>query len=194
MKYYQDITLLPDSETDVYFLWQKVYQQLHLGLVEVKDESNQVTLGLSWPHYQYSSSRKHLGNKLRVFAQNEKELHDLNIDKWLARLRDYVHITQIRSVPENIVEYACFKRVNVKSNKERLARRKAKREGISFDKALEQLSMMEEKRVDFPYIKLKSLSHGEFFPLFIQRKIVGDSYSGKWSCYGLSARATVPLF
>lgn len=194
MKYYQDITLLPDPETDLNFLWQKVYQQVHLGLVEVKDESDQVSLGVSWPNYQYSPSRKYLGNKLRIFAKDETELQRLNIDGWLERFRDYVHITQTRKVPDNITEYACFRRVTVKSNKERLARRKSKREKISFEEAMEQLDGMNEKRTDLPYVILKSLSNNKVFPLFIRREMFAEMRHGKYNCYGLSSNATVPLF
>lgn len=194
MKFYQDITLLTDLETDLYFLWQKVYQQMHLALVEVKDETEQVSQGFSWPNYQYSSARKHLGNKLRVFASSEQELSDLSISKWLSRLSDYVHITQIRPTPEKVEGYACFGRVNVKSNKERIARRKSKREGISFDEALRQLAEVQEQHTDLPFVKLHSLSGDKPFPLFIDRKESSEAIEGSFSCYGLSKTTTVPLF
>ena len=37
MKHYIEITLLPDAEVGLGFIWQKMYQQIHLALVEVKD-------------------------------------------------------------------------------------------------------------------------------------------------------------
>jgi len=37
MKWYIDLTLLPESEIPIYFLWEKVYQQLHLALVEQQE-------------------------------------------------------------------------------------------------------------------------------------------------------------
>ena len=49
-------------------------------------------------------------------------LEKLDLKKWLDRLTDYVHITSIREVPENIKGYAIYKRKQVKTNAERLAR------------------------------------------------------------------------
>ena len=194
MTAYQDITLLPDQETDLYFLWQKVFQQVHLALVEIKDEVGQVSVGLSWPNYRYSEDVKHLGNKVRLFAIQESDLVGLDINKWLSRLTDYVHITSIKPVPENIVGYACYSRVMPKSSNARLARRKAKREDISYEMALDKVNGREEQREDLPYIWSKSLSGGQMFPLFIERTEFDTATVGNYSCYGLSKTSTVPCF
>ena len=37
MQFYQEITLLPDVEISPYFLWTKVYTQIHLAFVMQKD-------------------------------------------------------------------------------------------------------------------------------------------------------------
>lgn len=195
MKFYQDITLLPDPETDLYFLWQKVYQQIHLALVEVKDEQDQVATGLSWPNYRYSKASKHLGNKVRVFAETEAQLSSLNLDKWLSRFSDYVHITQMRPIPEKIEGHVCFSRVNAKSSKENIARRKAKRENIAYETALAAIANVDIKRPDLPFIALASLSSDQRFPLFIaQGKIQSEPQLGSFNTYGLSNQATVPWF
>lgn len=194
MNVYQDITLLPDPETDLYFLWQKVYQQIHLALVEVKDSEDQVAIGVSWPHYKYTKAEKHLGNKVRLFAETEQQLQDLNASEWLSRFCDYVHITQVRQTPSEIKGYACFSRMNIKSSKTSIARRKAKREGISFEKALELLADVQIKRTDLPFINMRSLSGDRNFPLFIECREMEDQQKGSFSCYGLSHSATVPLF
>ena len=51
MNYYQDITLLPDADIGLYFLWQKVYQQIHLALVENKSADNASAIGVAFPEY-----------------------------------------------------------------------------------------------------------------------------------------------
>jgi len=51
MKYYLDITLLPDAETNLGFLWHKVYQQVHIALVENKVAKNQSEIAVSFPEY-----------------------------------------------------------------------------------------------------------------------------------------------
>lgn len=194
MNVYQDITLLPDPETDLYFLWQRVYQQIHLALVEVKDSKDQVAIGVSWPHYKYSKAGVHLGNKVRVFAETEQQLQDLNLSEWLSRFSDYAHITQVRKTPTEIQGYACFSRMNIKSSKASIARRKAKREGITYEQALEMLADVQLKRTDLPFINMRSLSGDRYFPLFIARKDVDSHREGGFSCYGLSQSASVPLF
>lgn len=37
MKYYQDITLLPDTEIPLHFLLSKVFSQIHLEFADVKN-------------------------------------------------------------------------------------------------------------------------------------------------------------
>ena len=100
MKFYVEITLLPSIETPINFLWEKVYQQIHLALVENQDSHGKVSIGVSFP--EYDCKQFQLGNKLRLFSFSQEELEHLNIRKWLFRLRDYIHITDIRYVPENI--------------------------------------------------------------------------------------------
>jgi len=194
MKFYQDITLLPDPETDPYFLWSKVYQQVHLALVENKDSTGMSSIGLSWPNYQYSQARKHLGNKLRVFAQTEGELVTLDLSQWLSKLTDYVHIAPVRTVPETVETYVCFSRKVPKSNLERIGRRKAKRENISLEMAMDKLKTVTSQRLDLPFIRIKSLSRNMKFPVFIKKDETTNPQIGHFTSYGLSSHATVPWF
>lgn len=122
MRWYIDITLLPGPEIPLYFLWQKVYQQLHLAFVE-NQENGKVRVGVAFP--EYDIEKLHLGNKLRLLATDKSDLEKLNLELALARLTDYVHITGMPAVPEKIEGFAFFKRIQLKSNNERLARRRA---------------------------------------------------------------------
>ncbi len=105
MKYYQEVTLIPQPEIPLYYLWEKVYQQVHLALVEVQDQDGSTPIGVSFP--AYNVDRNHLGNKLRFFAESELDLVGLKIEQWLSRLYDYLHVTEIRTVPEP-KGFACY--------------------------------------------------------------------------------------
>ena len=153
MKFYLEITLLPNPEVGVHFLWSKVFQQIHLGLVEMQDDQGRVPIGVSFPDYvlggrsQLPASHDTrtslciekysvLGCKLRLFAEHESTLGQFNASHWLARLSDYVHCTSIRPVPEKLNGYATYQREQPKTSKERLARRYAKRHNMDFETAL----------------------------------------------------------
>lgn len=112
MDYYQEITLLPDADISLGFIWQNVFQQVHLALVDNKIAGNQSAIAVSFP--EYGKSGFPLGNKLRLFAKEQAGLEKLSIEQWLSRLEGYVHIKGIKSVP-NDVTYVSFTRKQVKS-------------------------------------------------------------------------------
>ncbi|MEB0139123.1 MULTISPECIES: type I-F CRISPR-associated endoribonuclease Cas6/Csy4 [unclassified Undibacterium] len=192
MKFYIDITLLPDVEVGLHFLWQRLYQQIHLALVDVQGATGTAPLAVSFPEYDVEMHQ--LGKKLRLLADDEKYLDKLDIQKWLARLTDYLHVTKVREVPGNITTFARFKRLQAKSNVERLARRKARREGISETEALNKLAGFKEEKLRAPFINLQSLSSGRNFRLFVAKEEVGQAVAGDFGLYGLSSIATVPMF
>lgn len=197
MKYYQEITLIDQAEISLYFIWSKLYTQLHIALAEIKDTNNKVDLSVSFPQYLFEkndkNSKVNLGKKLRLFAQNEADLKKLDLKKWLDRLTDYVHITSIREVPENIKGYAIYKRKQVKTNAERLARHRVKRGDIGFDEALARYSNV-VTTTDLPFIQMKSLTSDQVFKLFIEKKNAEQSESQVFSTYGLSSESSVPEF
>jgi len=192
MKHYQDITLLPDADIGQHFVWEKVYQQIHLGLVEMQDESGKLPIGIALPGY--NADKHQLGNKLRLLAETEAQLVSFNAQQWLSRLSDTVHLTGIREVPSRIQSYACYYRIQPKSNNARLARRKAKRENISVEQALAALEKFPEQRTDAPYVWIKSQSSGERFRLFIGHVEVSESVNRGFNAYGLSRQSSVPVF
>jgi len=199
MKYYIELTLLPDMETPVYYLWEKVYQQLHLALVE-QLENDKSKVGVSFP--RYSENRKTLSNKLRLFALSETDLQALNLKMYFARLEDYVHKTSIKEIPEDKIKgYAFFKREQVKSNVERLAKRRASNLKISYEEALsfflneKNRKQPDKTRTEAPFIYLYSQTRKQRFPLFID--IEGTEQKpekAEFSSYGLSTTCSVPLF
>lgn len=185
MKHYIEVTLIDNSDINFFSLWSKVFQQIHLGLVEIQDDQGHVPIGLSFPEYISGEKVSLLGSKLRLLAKDEASLVQFNTAKWLSRLSDYVHCTSIRPVPEKITAYAIYQRQQPKTNPERLARRYAKRHRVDYDtalngtvvlsvkptqsiednKAVMRYSEMPHQVIATPFIRLKSLSNEQAFCL-----------------------------
>lgn len=219
MKFFQEITLVELDNKLFSTLWSKLYTQLHLAFVEQQNANKTVDFGVSFPEYRYFERNNKiiaiLGSKLRVFASSEQELQKLNLNKWLDRLIDYVHIKSIKPIPSNANNYLLVKRYRATTNLERLTRRFMRRESkrtgreISFEEAqkIQNLRFLEEKKVtlekakahytnplvkDLPFVKIKSLSGEQEFSLLINQQPVDQQQQGSFSTYGLSSKATVP--
>ncbi len=193
MNFYLDITLLPNAEANLGFLWQKVYGQLHLALVEQQTLNGNSIIASSFP--EYGNKNFPLGSKLRLFALTQAQLQQLDIGKWLNRLTDYSRCTTIKKTPESVTTFVRFKRVQFDTNVERLARRRAMRKGESFAQALWQFNNFKEQESKLPFINMNSLSKNKRFRLFIGKEIVREKVSGKFTSYGLSlGGATIPEF
>lgn len=192
MNYYQEISLLPNADIAVYFLWQKMYQQIHLALVDNKSADNSSAIGVVFP--EYDPGKFSLGTKLRLIAADEKLLEQTHCEKWLTRLSDYAHVSRIKPVPEKLAGYACFKHIKLKGNKVKLARRRANRKGETLQQALAHFGDFGEQQSRLPYINMNSHTNGQRFRLFIEKQVMGQPQTGFYSCYGLSNTTTVPLF
>jgi len=198
MNYYQDITLLPDAEITLGFIWQKVYQQVHIALADNKIAENQSAIAVAFP--EYNGKGFPLGSKLRLLAETQAQLEQLDIKKWLNRLGDYTHIKPIRPVPENISQHASFKRKQVVSPEKRalqLAR--------YLDKPVDEVVAYRKKHglfkeCNLPFIHMESQSQSNAgdkhrFRLFIEKTQHDKPVRGTFNCYGLSKEAaTVPMF
>ncbi len=212
MNYYQEITLLPDADIALGFLWQNVFQQVHIALVEHKVDSNRSLVAVGFPDYR--QAKFPLGCKLRLFAKEQATLEKLDIHRWLARLEDYVHIKGIKSVPDDVT-YVTFVRKQVKSPEriERDMQKKALLWSAKSGKQLtECLAELEQSKptalssLPFIYLhsqqtKQRSPEKSSKFPLFIEILPQSTELAGEFDCYGLSAKskglgalATVPHF
>lgn len=203
MNYYQEITLLPDVEIPLGFIWQNVFQQVHIALVENKVGPNQSAIAVGFPDYKKTNFP--LGSKLRLFAQEQAQLEKLAISSWLTRLEDYVHVKGIKPVPTETT-YACFTRKHVKSVEriEREMQQKAQRWAVKSGKPLaECLKDLEKSKPTghskLPFIflhsqetKRRSPNESSKFPLFISSVTVDGKQdvkqNGSFDCYGLSAK------
>ena len=203
MKYYLEIKFLPDDDISIHFLWSKVYKQLHLALASVKNADNQVSIGFSFPQYRYDSKtgKGFVGEKLRLFTSSEEALKQLNLDQWLSRYVDYVHISSIKNVPdEKVTGYAIYKRKQVKSSAERLARAEAKKGRYEYENALAHYRKFITS-TNLPYIQVLSDSSlatddtlKNHFKLFIEKLPAEKSENQVFSTYGLSSESAVPEF
>ena len=200
MNYYIEVTLMENDQFSPYELWSQLYPQLHLALVEAKNADNKVNIGFSFPQYRFHQDKGvgFIGTKLRLFAESEADLKKLDIRRWLERLEDYVHVISIREVPNDIKNYAIYKRKQVKTNAQRLARHRVKRGDIGFDEALARYSNV-VTTTNMPYIEMKSLSTSDQqsekrFKLFIEKQSAEKSETQVFSTYGLSSVSSVPEF
>jgi CRISPR-associated endonuclease Csy4 len=194
MKHYIEITLLPDVEIPLNFLWQKVYGQLHLRFVEMKNENGLQPIGVSFPKHDTEANT--LGEKIRLFAQDLESLERFNAKQTLRKLSDYVHVTSVRDVSTNVKTFGCFSRLQLKTSNLRLARRKAKRENVDVEIASSKLkNFCENKIVEPPFMWIQSVSNGEKFKLFVVYNAQeNDNGAAGFGTYGLSSKSTVPIF
>ncbi len=109
MNHYIEVTLIKNDDFSPYELWSRIFTQLHIAFAEIKDDTDKVNIGISFPQYHFNQEKRigFLGEKIRLFASSEADLQTLDIKKRLDRLADYVHISSIREVPTSkITGYA----------------------------------------------------------------------------------------
>lgn len=205
MRFYQEITLIKTPEISPYFIWGKLYMQLHLALVEQQNPDETVNIGVSFPEYKYTQKEGEafasLGTKLRVFANTEAELQQLNLVKWLERLSDYVHIKSIANVPSDVIGYESFNRRRKSGNAEKHIRRRMNRleknNNQTPEQAIESFKgyAMSDADKALPFIEMKSLRGKKDFRMSITRKEVEpSSVPVKFNTYGLSKEGALPKF
>ena len=201
MKFYQEITLISEPDISLGFIWQKLYQQLHIALVENKVEQKHSAIGVGFP--RYGSKEFPLGNKLRLFAKNKAELEQLSIENYLSRLTDYLHIKSVQEVPIDAVP-VCFVRESVKGEarieKDMQAKAQlwSEKSGKPLQECLTELEKTKPKSTsDLPFIWLESQetkrrspdARGRF-PLFIRRIELDVTKEAHFNCYGLALSNT----
>jgi CRISPR-associated endonuclease Csy4 len=187
MDHYLEITLLPDPEFKSTVLMNALFAKLHRALCDLHSTG----IGISFPGAD--PQRSVLGERLRLHGTFET-LQSLMALPWLAGMRDHTVVEKPAPVPR-AVTHRVVRRVQVKSNPERLRRRLARRKGLSEDDARRILPQEVGERSQLPYVTVKSRSTGQEFRVFIeQMPPVEQSAIGTFSLYGLSPVATVPWF
>ncbi len=187
MPNYFDIDLRPDPEFSPAHLLAALYAKLHRALVRVEANS----IGVSFPGYDKLAHR--LGDRLRLIGPADDLARLMALD-WLSGMRDHVSVGGAAPVPANAMHRA-LRRVQAKSNPERLRRRQMRRHGLTEAQAREQVPDSVGERLDVPFIQLTSASTGLTFRLFIRLgPPQATSVAGSFNGYGLSTVATIPWF
>ncbi|SLM32015.1 CRISPR-associated protein, Csy4 family [Desulfamplus magnetovallimortis] len=185
MDFYIEIKLLPDPEFKETILMNILFSKLHLALTE----NGHGEIGISFPFFE-----KTLGDTIRIHGSSSA-LERIQIINWLQGLQDYINMSDILRVPA-LTNFRIVKRIQTKSSIERLYRRSIKKGWITSEEAEKRIREQKVQRLKSPYVQIKSLSTGQYFPLFINHgEILKSSVRGEFSAYGLSvANATIPWF
>jgi CRISPR-associated endonuclease Csy4 len=193
MNCYMNINLLPDPEFQETILMSALFAKLHRRLASLS--STQV--GISFPKYTFDESKSvsTLGSCLRLHGL-EGNLSDVMQEDWLKGLHDYTQLSSIQPVPVNTEQYRVVKRVQVKSNVERLLRRSIAKGRLTQEMALQKITTIRPRKSSLPFIQMKSCSTGQQFRLFIQQSDLQTTPTGGcFNSYGLSIKGTtVPWF
>ncbi|WON78428.1 type I-F CRISPR-associated endoribonuclease Cas6/Csy4 [Serratia sp. UGAL515B_01] len=184
MDHYIEIRILPDPEFSTTTLMEALFAKLHRALGQVAGGQ----IGVSFP-----AAGKTLGDKLRLHGSLDA-LRALDTQPWLKGLRDNTEHSGILPVPKR-VQYRTVRRVQLKSNAERLRRRSVNKGWLTEEEARMRIPDTAEKRSSLPFIRMRSLSSEQTFLLFIEQGQIGEhATEGMFNAYGLSATATIPWF
>jgi len=186
MNHYLDIHLLPDQEVSAAQLMSALFSKLHHVLVRRNGD-----IGISFP--DVDEARPWLGERLRLHGV-QASLQELLTQSWLSGIRDHVRLGQATPVPAGAL-YRTIRRVQAKSNAERLRRRQMRRHDLTPAEAALRIPVSVERHLALPYVTLQSGSNAQRFHLFIQHGLIREEVEiGRFTSYGLSNGATVPWF
>lgn len=183
MKFYQEITLLPDSEFPATVLMNSLYTKLHKVFCDLCSTN----IGVSFPEYKNT-----LGNVLRIHGE-QSVLNDLQGVDWLGGMKGYCKISGILSVPAD----AKFRTVSRKQSTMSHSKlnRLLKRGSIIQDEIKNYKAKMFKNGFTGPYLQLTSGSNGNQHRRYIELGPVLDTHvSGTFDQFGLSKTATIPWF
>ena len=187
MTHYLDIHLRPDPEFSAAHLLAALYAKLHRALARLEAGC----VGVSFPGHGKSAHR--LGDCLRRIGPADN-LAGLMAQVWTSGIRDHVNVGNIAPVPAT-AQHRTLRRVQAKSNPERLRRRQMKRHGLTAAHTQQQVPDSVGERLDLPYIQMTSSSTGKTFRLFLSLgPPQATSAAGTFNSYGLSSGATIPWY
>lgn len=184
MDYYLDVLILPSAEFQEPVLMNEVFSRLHQALVSY----GKGDIGISFPNFD-----KKLGNILRLHG-SQTSLQQLMSIQWMIRMMDYIKISKIKKIPE-VVNYRVVRRIQSKSNCERLFRRSVRKGWLTEEEASLKIKETGDKKLSLPFLQLKSGSTQQRFHLFVEHGPILETFvEGTFNSYGLSSHATVPWF
>jgi CRISPR-associated endonuclease Csy4 len=186
MDHYLDIRILPTPEIAEPHVLNVLAGKLHLALAELQSDD----IGVSFPHFQLDPPR--LGNLMRLHGSRTR-LEKLMLRPWTAGVAHYVYIGAVTPVPTT-KSHCTVRRIQVRSSAERIRRRQMKRHGWNVEEARARIPDTIERRLNLPFLSLRSSSTGQPFRIFIDQRQSESPVPGRFNTYGLSQAATVPWF
>lgn len=187
MDAYLEIRLLPDPEFVPTTLMNALFNKLHHALVAHGGQN----IGVSFP--DVGKNDRSLGERLRLHS-HKAELEKLMASNWLVGIRDHTIVSEAVEVPAH-AQQRIVRRVQAKSNPERLRRRLMQRKGIDHEAAAQAIPDSASERLTLPYVTLTSSSTCQQFRLFIQHgPLASTPTMGRFTHYGLSSTTTIPWF
>lgn len=194
MKFYIDITFLPAGDISHRFLWEKVYYQVHLAMIDYKNSVGTLAIAAAFP--QYNVQKHDLGGKLRLMSKTEPALRDINVGDRLAKFADYVDVAVVREVPLKVTSYVSYSRHAVDSSKNRQVLRRMRRHNETEAQAQAHFDGYRSKKSNFPFVYIYSHTTNTRFPLFISEHLseVSGGVCSAFDSYGLSRDGYLPRF
>lgn len=187
MDHYIEMRIRLDPEFSPNVLLSALLVKLHRALVQ----HGKGDIGISFP--EVDEDEPTLGQVLRLHGAKATLLTFMGTG-WFRSMHDYLGINEIATAPIN-AEYRIVRRVQAKTNVERLRRRHMKRHRLSEAQAREKIPDTAIQRLHLPCVHMVSTSTGQPFPLFIQHgALTHEVKKGIFNSYGLSATATIPWF
>ncbi len=186
MDHYVDIHLLPDPEFSAPELMNALFAKVHRALAL----SRYNDIGISFP--ETAAARRDLGGSLRLHGA-KAVLQHLMANEWLAGMRDHVGLSGVNPVPSWATQQY-VRRIQAKSNPDRLRRRQMKRKGWTAEQAREAIPDDVAETLDLPYLTVRSQSTAQTFRLFVRHQPTQDERTGTFNSYGFSNDASLPKF
>jgi CRISPR-associated endonuclease Csy4 len=209
--HYQEIVCVETELICVGALMSRLMRQIHLAFVETISVGGTNPIGVAFPKLVQAISRQesidtgqtvrhaHIGDTIRLISKEHKLLANLDISARLARLQDYIEISDVRPLKRRVSKWASYSRYQPEPTSERLVRRRMKRHGVTEQEARSHFGSVEPNPVDLAYLDIESLSSSKRFRLYVSKDVVKElpnSSNESWafSSYGLSKEIYQPEF
>jgi CRISPR-associated endonuclease Csy4 len=165
----------------------KAFSAIHLALVNLRTSA----VSVSFP--EQDDQIQSLGACLRVMGP-ARDVEAVAALPWHRVVQDQASVSNVGAVPDT-QQFRGVRRVQAKSNVERLRRRYVARHGVAYDEACRLIQDDARQTLDLPWLRIKSHSSHQEFRLFLRMDDSRtDLVPGDFNAYGLSATATIPWF
>lgn len=199
----QDRIAKKERKTKTAQIMSSLVTILHQIIYAKKEEGE--SMAVSFP--QYSQKHCFLGHVIRLHG-SKQALSSVFTPKSMAKLikdhpdlmawlidAEYLSVSQVMAVPDQVAGYAVFSRRKVKNNLESIRRRRMKRHNETYEQACAAIPELNRHFPALPKVYLNSQSNKQLYPMLIERTVVDTPVMGEYNSFGLANdQATVPLF